>query len=1360
MLVGIGASAGGVEALSSFFEHMPSENGMAFVVVLHLSPDKDSALADILQARTKMPVVQVTERTKVEPDSVYVIPPSKNLVISDGHVSLEERDAVGEAQVPVDLLFRTLGESYKERAIAVVLSGAGTDGSIGIPLLKEAGGVSFAQDPADAEHSGMPRSAIDTGSIDFVLPAAQIPGKLLSLKRNAERIVLPAPDAAEEGPDETALLEVLALLRARTKHDFSNYKRATLLRRLERRLQVTQCSDIPCYLDHVRENPVELHGLLADLLISVTNFFRDPEAFDSLSKEVIPALFQHKGPGDQVRVWVTACATGEEAYSLAILLREHAAKLDRPPGIQVFATDINNAAISTARAGIYPEAIVADVSPERLREFFTREGNHFRIKREIRDMVLFSPHNILRDPPFSKLDLLTCRNLLIYLNRPMQDHVLALFHFSLRPDGYLMLGSAETADNLPTLFGAVDKKQRIYQRRNVSGGLQIPPALAIPGRWEPRAPAVRAELGKDGGSPSLTELHYRALEAHAPPSVLVNAEYEVVHLSERAHRYLQFSGGEPSRNLLKAAHPDLRLELRALLMGAQQHTERVASGSVRVHFGEEPSTVQISVRALQTPRAAAGFFVVMFDDSAEQPAGGDTPGEVADAREQRARQNTAQQFENELQRAQDELRLTVEQAESSMEELKASNEELQAMNEELRSASEELETGKEELQSVNEELVTVNNDLKEKMEELARSNSDLQNLMAASDIATLFLDRRLCLMRYTPRVQALFNIIPGDVGRPLAHVTHKLHYDSLIDDAQAVLATLQTIEREVSSGHGEWFIARLLPYRTIEDRISGVVVTFIDITRRRQGEMALAESSRQLEQQTRIFNAMLSGIADFAYLFDRSGRFVYANRALCELLGLTPQQIVGRNFHELPYPPVLAEKLQRQIRHVADTGESVMDVTPFTNPGGQHGIYEYILRAVPSPDGSSTEYVAGSTRDMTERQRAEAALRTSDEKLRLVVENAREYAIFSLDLERRVTSWNAGAQRILGFTEEEIVGHSADVIFTPEDCAECAAQREADQALAEGRAPDERWHLRKDGSRFWGSGVMMSMRDGCGKAIGFVKIFRDETEIREAREAVERSREELWASLQETESARAEAERASRTKDQFLAVLSHELRTPLTPVIMISETLLARGDLAPIVRDGLETIARNVQLEAHFIDDLLDVTRIARGKLELAREPLSLHKAIRGAIEVSQPDIAGKEQQLTVELRADSDEVRGDFPRLQQVFWNLLKNASKFTPERGELRITSRNEPGRIIVEVSDTGRGIDPTALPNIFEAFRQGDESITRQYGGLGLGLAISKATVDAHDGTVQAFSAGMGKGTTLSVEVPLMSDSHGSP
>ncbi|HEX8116561.1 MAG TPA: CheR family methyltransferase, partial [Pyrinomonadaceae bacterium] len=605
MLVGLGASAGGIEALMRFFERMPADAGMAFVVILHLSPEHESHLAEVLKAKTRMPVLQVNEPVRVESNRVYVVPPDRDLYMADGHIQLAERGRENGRTAPVDLFFRSLADSYRERAIAVVLSGAGTDGSVGVRRIKEMGGVSIAQDPSEAEHAAMPRGALETGAVDFVMSVEAMPSKLVSLRRNAERIQL--PDTGEPTPDadEEALREVRALLCARTRHDFNGYKRSTLLRRVERRMQVTQTEDLREYLAYVREQPEELLGLLSDLLISVTNFFRDREAFHQLESEVVPFLFKGKGAGEQVRVWVPGCATGEEAYSLAMLLAERAEQLPSAPAIQVFASDIDEEALRQAREGVYPEAIKADITPERLKRFFVKEGQYYRVKRELRERVLFAPHNVLRDPPFSKLDLVSCRNLLIYINRQTQEQVLEVFHFALRPGGYLFLGSSETAETLPDLFTPLDKKHRVFLRVDVATAFRATTVLPQTGRWETRLTLAKQTPPQGSEPSSYGELHFRALEAFAPPSVLVNADYEIVHLSENAGRFLHFTGGEPTRNLLKVAHPELQMELRSLLLRAEQGGGG-ASRDLPVTIDGARRVLRVSVRPVVSPRTAPG----------------------------------------------------------------------------------------------------------------------------------------------------------------------------------------------------------------------------------------------------------------------------------------------------------------------------------------------------------------------------------------------------------------------------------------------------------------------------------------------------------------------------------------------------------------------------------------------------------------------------------------------------------------------------------------------------------------------------------------------------------------------------------
>jgi PAS domain S-box len=857
IMVGIGASAGGFKPLLEMFKRIPADSGMAYVVILHLSPTHKSSLAELLQKETAMPVSQIQDTVKVEMNHVYVIPPNKNLLLDDGTIQLAEPEQKRGQRVPIDLFFRSLAEVYRNNAIAVVLSGAGADGTLGMRRIKEHGGLTIVQDPREAEQESMPRSAINTGTVDFVLPVAEIPDKLMSLRQNARQIVLPAPDAAPQRDKAAdALREVLTLVRARTGHDFSSYKPSTILRRIERRLQVNEVKDIPSYLTFMREHQEEVQALLHDLLISVTAFFRDHEAFDRLERNVIPRLFAGKSSDDQVRVWVTGCATGEEAYSLAIMLSDHAARLSDPPKVQVFATDIDEDALSRARKAIYPDTIAADVSPERLKRFFISEGGHYRVRTDVRETVLFTSHNILRDPPFSKIDLITCRNLLIYLMRDIQERVLEIFHFALRPDGFLLLGSSESAEGAPALFTPSDKKYRIYQRLAVDNLTYAFPTLPQVGRWGVRP--SRLPVAQATKTFAFADLHQQMLiERHAPPSVLVNSDYDILHISGDAGRYLRFTSGEPSRNLLKVVQPSLRLELRGALFAAKQQSSRFESRYVRAQHDGESQLLNIIVEPVAGLHTEQGFLMVIFDEVQEAIAPLTEASPARPRPEDGGMEPVVRQLEDELQRTRDQLRTTIEEYETSVEELRASNEELQAINEELRSASEELETSKEELQSLNEELTTVNHELKEKVDEVSRANGDLQNLMAATEIGTIFLDRALRIKRYTPRVQELFNIIGSDIDRPLDHLTHKLEYDNLAEDAEQVMATLKTIQREVSSKEGNYYIARLLPYRTLDDHIDGVVLTFIDITERKHAEQERERLHSELDRQRTLLEAIV-----------------------------------------------------------------------------------------------------------------------------------------------------------------------------------------------------------------------------------------------------------------------------------------------------------------------------------------------------------------------------------------------------------------------------------------------------------------------------------------------------------------------
>ncbi|ANN70719.1 CheR family methyltransferase [Bordetella bronchialis] len=889
-VVGIGASAGAVETLKVFFENMPSNPGMAFVVVVHLSPKHESVLDRILQTCTSMPVVQVTKHTSIEADHVYVIPPAARLEMNDSYLRVQHAVRAQGDPVAIDEFFRTLADVHKTRAVGIVLTGGGSDGSVGLSRIKEQGGITLAQDPDDAMHDTMPRSAIATGAVDIVLPVSAIPARLLAIAKNMGRIHIPPPadlqrDAGER-PDEghetandrAALRDILAMLRARTGHDFKHYKKATVLRRIERRMQVTGLPDMPAYAAMLHEKPDETPKLLSDMLIGVTQFFRDRESFEILEQRIVGNLFGgDNGPvPTHVRTWVAGCSSGEEAYSVAMLLCAEADARNAAPKIQVFATDIDEFSLVIGRAGVYPGAIETDVPAARLQQFFTREGSNYRVRKELRERVLFAPHNVLRDPPFSKLDLVSCRNLLIYLDREVQADVLRMFHFALKPGGYLFLGSSESADACENLFAVVDKRHRIYQAKNTASQHRPVPLLPIAGTDKLPQASVPVHAVR-GNRTSFADIHRQALEHYAPPSVIVDRDSNIVHMSERAGRFLRHVGGEPSRSLPALVYPDLRMELRTALFQALHSHKSVEARRVAMTLGDSKVYINMIVRPFRHDETGNEFMLVIFDEVDAVMSTHESD------EESRVPSSVLAQLEAELQRTKEQLQLTMEQSETSTEELKASNEELQAINEELRSTTEELETGKEELQSVNEELITVNSELKSKVEETAKINDDLQNLIASTDIATVFVDRGMRIKWFTLRATDIFSVIANDAGRSLLDITHRLDYPDLAQDAAAVFESLRTIEREVRSADNRWFLARLLPYRSAEHRIEGAVLTFIDVTARRNAEARI--------------NAMAQSTKDFAIItMGQDGVITTWNMGAQQMFGYAETEAVGQHF--------------------------------------------------------------------------------------------------------------------------------------------------------------------------------------------------------------------------------------------------------------------------------------------------------------------------------------------------------------------------------------------------------------------------------------------------------------------------------
>jgi two-component system CheB/CheR fusion protein len=884
-VVGIGASAGGVQALQALFDGLPPDLGLAYVVILHLAPDRHSELAHILSHHTKMPVATVAGPTPLEADHVYVIPPDRSLAITRDRISSEPFADPHGRRAPIDLFFRSLAAGLGD-GFALILSGGGSDGALGVKAVKEAGGIVMVQDPAEAEHASMPSAAIATGAVDIVLPLKDLARRLVEVAKAKRRI----PDGELIDGDEAYLRRILAQLRVRTGHDFNSYKRSTVLRRVQRRLQVSRTHRLADYYAHLRDDADEAQALFSDLLISVTSFFRDAHAFGVLAAKVIPQLFDGREAGDRLRVWVPGCATGEEAYSIAILLLEETARREVRPEIQVFGSDLDPAALAVAREGRYPAAVEADLGPERLQRYFIRDGDHYEVKRELRDIVLFANHSLLRDPPFSRIDLISCRNLLIYLERELQQQVVATFHYALSPNGYLFLGASETAEHPSALFRQVDRDAHIYQAIAASRH-ELPTLPRLAGPLSVLGSSAPAR-GRIDAAVSEAAAHREGLEQVAPPSILVDESNHAVHLSELAGRYLQPSGGRLTADLTELARPELRLELRSALHRAFERGEASLSIPILVKFDGGSHRVYLQVRPLNPSaergaRRAIVFFVE--GEAVEETL------EAAASVEGNITSETVRRLAEELRLTQSRLRAMREESESANEELRAANEELQSINEEYRSTSEELETSKEELQSVNEELQTVNTELKVKLENVSRANSDLQNLMAATDVATLFLDPALKIKRFTPRLTELFNVTASDEGRPITDFTHQLKYDYLPQDALGVLRDLIPVEREVQSLAGSWFLMRLRPYRSAEDKIDGLVVTFVDITERVRVDEALRRSEEHLNQESRLVELTHTPIC----VWDLDDGIVQWNRGCEQLYGYAREKAIGRKSWEL-----------------------------------------------------------------------------------------------------------------------------------------------------------------------------------------------------------------------------------------------------------------------------------------------------------------------------------------------------------------------------------------------------------------------------------------------------------------------------
>ena len=1328
-MIGVGASAGGLDAFKKLLTALPEHPGMAFVLIPHLDPRHERLKVELLARHTPMRVREVEDGMAVRADHVYIIPPNKNLAMKGGVLRLSMPHDQRSSHTAIDFFLRSLAEDQHERAIGIVLSGTGSHGTIGLQAIKGEGGLAMVQEPSTAEYDQMPRSAIASGVVDFVLPVEQMPAELEryvqhsyvnGIRKSLEAEVVP--------PDEAA--PILALLRARTKYDFRSYRKKMLLRRIQRRMSLTHVDRIADYLLLLRENAAEVKQLFKDLLIGVKGFFREPEAYGVLEHLVLPQLIGHTDSEAPVRAWVAACATGEEAYSMAMLMTERFAAVQRPPAIQIFATDIDDDALEIARHGVYPESIAADVSPDRLKRFFNKaDENHYRVNNQIRECIVFAPQNLISDAPFSRLDFISCRNLLIYLEPEVQQKVIALFHFALKDDGYLMLGSSETIGREGAHFEAVSKKWRIYRRLGTSRRdfieLPMPSREERLGRFPPFTPAG------DRRPVNLAELTQRILlQDFAPASVLINQKYEILYLHGATGKYLDFPTGAPLCDILTMVRQGLRTKVRAAVHTVLRENTSVKLTDLRVRRDDGYHAVEVTVQPIHDPKAE-GLLLLVFEDrrdlKALPPHG--PMGEVDES-------SAVHQLEYELKTTREDLQSSIEELESSNEELKAANEEMMSMNEELQSANEEFETSKEELQSLNEELSTVNSQLQDKVEELEGVSNDILNLLASTDIATVFLDTEFRIKRFTPATAKLLTLIATDVGRPLSDLSRKFGDDDLLLHAEQVLERLIPLEKEVIDSEGNSYLRRIVPYRTGDKKVEGVVITFVDITERKR---AYADLERRVEDRTseieaahaklegneREFRALADNIPALVAYLDAGHRYRYTNRVYEDYFGRSRGTIVGLHVRDLLGEEHFAEASEYMERAVSGEEvhyESAMDVPRL-------GKRRLSVTYVPDRDlrGDVRGYYS-LKRDITELRQAEEALREREERLRTILEAAPD-AIITIEVTGQIENFNPAAEKMFGYSSAEVIGRNLKFLMPPPYLDEHDSYLKHYLETGEKRIIGigrEVSGLRRDGSTFPMELKVSEVRLGDRRL--FTGIARDITARRETQERMVRS-ERLAAIGEAMAGLIHESRNALQRSQAGLERLRMRLKGEAESLDLLDQLQRAQEDLHRLYED-VRKYASTVRLN----QEVCDLARL----VESAWEDLEIQRRGRDALLHQNND--GLDLQCRVDPQA-----------LSQVVRNILENSLGATSGevRVEVQYTEVDFDGSPAVRISflDHGPGLTPEARERIFDAF------FTTKTHGTGLGMAIAQRLVEAHGGTIAVGNPA--RGAEILVTLPRRSE-----
>ena len=1309
----IGASAGGLEAFTQLLEALPTDTGMAYVFVSHLSPSHASHLADILSRSTRMPVQEVKDEPKVEPNRVYVIPPDSSMVISKGSLKLLPRRPVRGQYHPIDQFLESLAADQSHKSIAVILSGTGSDGTLGLDEITAAGGITFAQDQT-AAYEGMPRSATLAGAVDFVLPPAEIARQLAAIARHAYVSPGETPLVMTPPTEVPHFAKIMNVLHQSTGVDFTHYKTTTLNRRIARRMALQKIDRLAEYADLLREKPTEIEALFQDLLINVTSFFRDPETFELLRTRIFPRITGDHSTGDPIRMWVVGCSTGEEAYSIAIMFAEYMAREDRVWPVQIFATDLNGAGIERARAGVYPKSISERVSPERLRRYFYEVDGQYRVSKAIRDMCIFARHNIAADPPFSRMDLISCRNLLIYLEPALQEDLMPILHYALKPSGVLWLGASETTGPFRELFEAEDAKHRFFLKKPAV----LRPVVPL---VRPRAPGERRPVPEPlpgqgrRGDEVQREADRLLLARFTPPAVLVTDQLEILQFRGDTGPYLAPASGRASLSLFKMLREGLLVPARSLMARAKQEGSVVRSDGLRVRSNGGFRLVDVEVMPVKMSGTTRDCYLILFHDS--QAAAAPPPAPVADLQTEQE----TKELKQELQSTKEYLQSVIEQQEAANEELQSANEEVQSANEELQSINEEIETSKEEIQSSNEELATVNEELQTRNAELGQSNNDLMNLLASVQMAIVMLGPDLRIRRFTPMAEKMLNLIATDVGRPITDI--RLNVD--VPDLEAILVevieTVQPYQRELQDRNGRWHSLRVRPYRTLDNRIDGAVIVLVDI----DSIKATAESLRVGAERLRImYDRAPVGIFET----DLEGRFQRVNDKFCELTGRSREVLLALRFQDITHPDDVAPDLEaferirtgavpsqrREKRYVRDDGSVIwVELHRFGIVDAQGGL----------------SFTVGIAEDIAERKETETQLRRREARFRSLM-NAAPALIWASGVDG-MEYVNQAYLEFLGVESQEVLGNAWTYFMHPDDRDGYA---DAYEKAMNGLKPFEHeFRFRRgDGEYRWMMSVALPQFGAAGKFAGYTGATFDITSLKRAEVSLRT---------------------ADQRKDEFIAMLAHELRNPLAPITNVVQ-ILKSGDVDEnTVVWAHEVLERQLRNMGRMVNDLLDVSRVSHGKIQLHRERVGLNELVSRAIDALRPPIEAGKKQIVVELPTKPLVLYVDPLRLEQVIGNLVHNAVKFTPQGGHIWLTATVErANRVRITVRDDGDGIAPDLLPHVFDLFMQGSVSLERAQGGLGIGLTLVRGLIELHGGTIAVQSDGPGTGSQFTMTLPL--------